>query len=348
MATLLVTSLRPGDGKTAFCAGLAHLLSRRGANPLLIKPVAVTDGEATDRADMDADLFTRLQDSSQSQEWPVQIDVGEAMEGLSAATLERVRSLVEGASRQVDDVIVEGPSLTTASGDAVAAVHDLAEALDAQVVLLLCYTPTLSPGHVVETAGPLGGRLVGVVVNRVLQYRTHWVGPDLVEPLKERGLSVLATLPEERRLLGVTVGQISDHLEGEFLIAEEKRDDLVDHLMIGGLVLDKGTYYFSRSDTKAVIVRGDRPDIQMAALATPTRCLVLTGGHRPIQYIEHEAREEEVPLILVQSDTLSTARALESMFEDVAVDHPDKVAKFADLLEQGLDVAALGLGLSPQ
>ncbi len=348
MTTLLVTSLRPGDGKTAFCAGLSHLLRQRGANPLLIKPVVIREGEAAGSGDIDAGLFARLQDSSQSQQWPVPIDPSEARDGLSAATLESVRSLVESATPQGDDVIVEGPSLTTAGGDAVAATHDLAEALDAQVVMLLRYTPTLFPGQVAEAAGSLEDRLLGVVVNRVLRYRTHTVGPALVEPLKERGLNVLATLPEERRLLGVTVGQISDHLDGEFLLAEEKRDELVDQFMIGGMVLDKGTHYFNRSDTKAVIVRGDRPDIQMAALATPTRCLVLTGGHRPIQYIEHEAREEEVPLILVQSDTLSTARALEAMFGEVAVDHPDKVAKFADLLQEGLDVATLGLRVSPQ
>lgn len=343
MATIVVTSPRPGDGKTAFCAGLAHLLRRQGAHPLLIKPVVVTEGEAEGNGDADARLFARLQDSSPSREWPLPIDAAEAREGLAAATLDRVRSLVDSASAEADGVIVEGPSLTTAGGDAVGAAHEMAEALDARVVLLLRYMPTLSPDYVVEMAAPLGDRLLGVVVNRVLRYWTHEVVAGLTEPLQERGLRVLATVPEERRMLGVTVGQISDQLKGEFLIAEEKRDELVDHLMIGGMVLDKGTLYFSLSDTKAVIVRGDRPDIQMAALATPTRCLVLTGGHRPIQYIEHEAREEEVPLILVQSDTLATTRALEPMFEHVAVDHPDKVAKFADLLEEGLDLAAIGL-----
>ena len=78
MATLLVTSLRPGDGKTAFCAGLFHLLSGRGANPLLIKPVVIAEGEAAGSGDTDAGLFARLQDASQSQEQPITIDAGEA------------------------------------------------------------------------------------------------------------------------------------------------------------------------------------------------------------------------------------------------------------------------------
>ena len=108
-------------------------------------------------------------------------------------------------------------------------------------------------------------------------------------------MRVLAAIPEDRRLLGVTAGQIADHLGGSFLSWEEKRDNFVEHYLIGGMVLDWGVLYFQQFDNKAVIVRGNRPDLQMAALRTPTSCIVLTGGYPPIQYVSYEAGEEEVP-----------------------------------------------------
>jgi hypothetical protein len=128
---------------------------------------------------------------------------------------------------------------------------------------------------------------------------------------------------------------------------EEKRDNLVEHYLIGGMILDWGVLYFERFTNKAVIVRGDRPDIQMAALKTATSCLVLTGGHPPIQYVKYEAGEQEVPLIQVEADTLNTASTLESLQERVLFDHPMKHDQFQELMSQHGDWGALysSLGL---
>ena len=79
----------------------------------------------------------------------------------------------------------------------------------------------------------------------------------------------------------------------------------------------------------------------MAALATPTRCLVLTGGHHPIQYVEYEAQEEDVPLVVVESDTLATARSLGTLFRDETVHHPDKADCFAEVLSRSIELEPL-------
>ena len=68
---------------------------------------------------------------------------------------------------------------------------------------------------------------------------------------------------------------------------------------------------------------------------------MLTGGHRPVQYIEHEAREEEIPLVTVEEDTLTTARSMETLFDGATVHHPDKADCFADLLESTVAPEAL-------
>ena len=128
--------------------------------------------------------------------------------------------------------------------------------------------------------------------------------------------------------------QLVQHLDGRFLNWEEKGDNLVEHFLVGGMFLDWGVLYFERFANKAVIVRGDRPDIQMAALQTPTSCMVLTGGHSPIQYVTYESGVTQVPLIQVQADTLSAAAALESLQEKALFDHPLKQEQFLELVSR--------------
>ena len=48
-----------------------------------------------------------------------------------------------------------------------------------------------------------------------------------------------------------------------------------------------------------MIVRGDRPDVQMSALGTDMECFILTNGLEPIEYVKYEADEEEVSIVIV-------------------------------------------------
>ena len=105
--------------------------------------------------------------------------------------------------------------------------------------------------------------------------------------------------------------------------------------------MDAGPNYFGRFEHQAVITRGGRPDIQMASLAQETRCLILTGGVEPIDYVKAEARQREVPMILVQQDTLTTAEALAGLLRQSKIDCRRKVERFAELVRQNLDLGAL-------
>lgn len=112
--------------------------------------------------------------------------------------------------------------------------------------------------------------------------------------------------------------------------------------------MDNGVSYFELKGNKATVVRGDRPDIQMAALKTPTTCMVLTKGIEPIEYVLNEAEAEEIPLILTESATLDVMEAFGSAMNVARFDHPSKLARFEELLSQHIDVEAItaDLGLS--
>jgi len=199
-----------------------------------------------------------------------------------------------------------------------------------------------------EWGAPFGERLLGYVVNGLTRYRGKDATSRLVPAMESQGMAALGVIPEDRTLLGVSVGQLTAHLDGRYLIGEEMSDSLVEHFLVGIRGMDAGLEYYSLHDRKAVIVPGDRPDIQMAVLQTSTECLLLTRGIEPIEYVTTEAELEEVPVVLVESDTHATIAALNTIQESARFDHPAKLERYSELLDQHVDTAAIraGLGLA--
>jgi BioD-like phosphotransacetylase family protein len=187
----------------------------------------------------------------------------------------------------------------------------------------------------------LGDSLIGVVLNAIPRQRMPFV-QEMVKPaLEGRGVPVLAVLPQERLLLSVSVGDLSEFLSGEILCREDRIDELVEHLMVGAMSVDSALTYFRRKPNKAVITGGDRPDIQLAALETSTKCLILTGNLRPSPIIMGRAEEVGVPMILVRQDTLSAVEVIERFFGKTRFHLEKKVSRFEEMLEDRFDFERL-------
>ncbi len=96
-----------------------------------------------------------------------------------------------------------------------------------------------------------------------------------------------------------------------------------------------------------MITGGDRSDIQIAALETPTRCLILTGELRPRHTVLARAEELGVPVLLVAEDTLTTVATIENLLGKLRVREPRKAEHAVEQFETHLDLprldAALGL-----
>jgi BioD-like phosphotransacetylase family protein len=107
--------------------------------------------------------------------------------------------------------------------------------------------------------------------------------------------------------------------------------------------MDSGAGYFGRFEHQAVITRAGRPDIQMASLMQATSCLILTGGTEPTDYIKAEALQRDIPMILVQGNTLATAEALSGLLQRSYPPSRQKIERFTALMQQELDLAALDL-----
>jgi BioD-like phosphotransacetylase family protein len=334
MSVLYVTSDRPGVGKTAFCATLAAETQRRGKHAAVFKPLRATEGTGPDP---DAEVYRALLGQPEAK-WPFR----QRKSGLTPTLLKDIDEAFEEVKNGTDLVIVEGLSDIPPKVS-----KQLVNMLGARVVVLAGYSPGLDASQLMRWRLVFGDSLLGTVINGHTRYRGRDVEMRLLPSVRSAGFAVLGAVPEDRRLLGVSVGQLASHLDGRFAVGEGAAEGLIEHFMVGGLGLDWGGGYFGLRGDKAVIVRGDRPDIQMAALPTPTTCMVLTGGIEPIEYVSYEAEQENVAVMVVQSDTLSTMAMLATLPNKTRFDHPAKLDRFGELLREHVDLNAIydGLGL---
>ena len=116
---------------------------------------------------------------------------------------------------------------------------------------------------------------------------------------------------EKRKPASVRISELANCVHGEILSCTEKAEELVESLMVGVMCVDPSPLYFNQKSNKAVITRGDRYDIQLGALETSTKCLILTGGTKPRPNIIQRAEEKGVPVLLVEKDTPATLEKLE-------------------------------------
>ena len=90
-----------------------------------------------------------------------------------------------------------------------------------------------------------------------------------------------------------------------------------------------------------MIVGGDRAEIILTALDTPTVAVVLTGNYVPSPAVLERAEERGVPLISVETDTVTAADDLRRLFGRLRVKDRAKIDLIAGLIEESVDLDRL-------
>ena len=257
-----------------------------------------------------------------------------------------IRQSLSDLQAAADVVLIEAPDTLSPTGETWSLPQDLAGLLECQALLIFPYTKDLDSRTVLSSADPFSSRLAGLVINGVTSYRRQNLEQGLLSQLGAGGIKVLGAIPEDRAMVAVTVEQIADGLGGRWVQDPVNTEACIDRFLLGGNIMDSGHTYYGRFANQAVIVRAERPDIQMASLMEDTKCLVLTGGSEPTDYVKAEALERDVPLISVTGNTLDTAEALSGVLERSKPYSRNKVDRFGDLMRQNLDMAALSAALT--
>ncbi|MEE9199051.1 MAG: DRTGG domain-containing protein, partial [Dehalococcoidia bacterium] len=340
-------------GKTVLSAALAGRWQKADKKVEYLKPNCVRASSDESALQDEEYLFSRralgLKDPPQPDA-PITLIADNLDDPSLAEARSRVEALCQEAAVGADVLLVEASGGLREGGPGRRLSPDICQALQAKALLVVRYSRDLEMEQVVSAAEPFGKALLGVVINAVPQMSWRMASTSFGPSLRDAGLRVLGLLPESRALLGISVQDLVERLRGRYALKINGSEELIENVMVGANVLDApghpaGPAYFGLKENKAVITRGDRPDIQWAALDTPTRCIILTGNHEPIPYVTEKAREREVPLVVVEQDTLDTLDAVEEVLAAPRFDLGRKLQSFQALVEENLDLADLDSSL---
>ncbi len=352
MVALYIASTETASGKTALCVGLGKRLQRDGFNVGYMKPVSLAATRLEGRVvDEDARFIKKeleLQESV-SDLAPISLD-SLAVESIMRKQKwldyrKRLMEIYDRVSEGKDVMLIEGVHRLSAGGLVGLPASQVCQLLNARSLTVIRYVDLLTLDPVLFYRQVLGDSMIGIVINGVSQ-RQMESAEEIAKPyLQSEGILVYAIIPQERFLKSVSVRQLAETLEAEVVCCADKAEELVENLMVGAMSSDIALSYFRRTPNKAVITGGDRSDIQLAALQTSTKCLILTGNLHPQDMILGVADEHGVPIIVSKHDTLTTVQIIEGFFGRSRFQQEKKIKRFEELLDRHFDFTSFYLAL---
>ena len=344
---LYISSTQDFSGKSAICVALMHRLQQDGYNVGYLKPFSSAAWTLSESSvDEDARFIKGTFNLAEplSTLAPVVL-TQQQMEKILAEGGGDHRQVVKEAAAKAaagkDVVVMEGSNNFREGYIVSLSPPQTAELLEAKVVTVIGYQDALQlVDDALMAQLRMGDRLAGVIINTVPKDQLTFVETDTKPFLKQQGVRVLAVLPQEPRLASISIGEIVTAVNGQ-LICNGCEDELVENLMVSSMNVEHSLEYFSRVANKAVIVGGDRPDVQLAALETSTKALILTGNFRPTPMIEDRAEERSIAIIVSKHDTFTTIEKVERFFGKTRFRQSEKIKLFEEMLGQVLDFEQL-------
>ncbi|MEW6571484.1 MAG: phosphotransacetylase family protein [Nitrospirota bacterium] len=213
--------------------------------------------------------------------------------------------------------------------------------LDAKVVIVVKYEGEYIVDYVLQARKDLGRRFLGAILNKVTLDFRQGVEDHVLPFLKRKGVDILGVIPHDSVVGSVTIEELNEMLGGKVLCGHDRLSNLVEQFLIGAMQVDKAIEYFKKTRNNAVIVGGDRADIQLSAIESGSVCLILTGDLYPGEIIISRAEEKDIPIIVVRDDTYSVAKKLEKLSVRLRLRDKAKVARGMALVEENVDFQLL-------
>jgi BioD-like phosphotransacetylase family protein len=338
MRAIYVCSSEAGAGKTMLAVSLASQLQNSGLTVGFIKAGMPRATDAIDGGD--AGFVKQALNCKESLELlaPLRLDYSGKM-ALAGRTnaIDLLQEAFAEVARGKDVVIVEGGSTLDEGADLGIAAAQVVSRLSARALLVSGYRAQATVNNFVAAKKSLGDALASVVVNGIPNAQQRFFSLQVEPELRREGAVLVGSLPQVRALAAVSVDEAVRHLAGEVLCCPDKMDNMVENIVIGSIQFDDAKAYFERKAKKLVVACGGRPDMQLAALASDTSGLVLSGNTYPDPYVLSRAKEVGVPVILVKDDTASVIDDLAPLFERARFRQLAKLDTARNLVFEHLD-----------
>jgi len=339
------------SGKNMIAMGVGLKLQKEGYRVGYMKPVGALPQEKNGVLG-DADAFFVQDILGLSEDptlvTPVVVDQDfkiKAFTGKCEDLMPRIKSAYEQISKDKDITIVAG-SGSMYSGkycgvDGVSVV----KALGIKSMIIDRYVKELNYDYLIAMKELLGDQLLGVLLNDIPPVFKEELDSLLHPFMESKGIKVLGKIPSDPLMGAIKVADLADRLGGKIITAQDKSERVVENFLIGTMQVENFMTHFRKSKKSAIIVGGDRSDVQLVALEGQCQCLVLTGNLYPNDIIMTRAEVLEVPIVVVRDDTFTVAKKMEAILSRHKLRDVIKIQHGSQLVSSIIDFQFMKEGL---
>lgn len=348
MHPLFFISNEPFSGKSSMCVGVGKLLTQKNLNIGYMKPIGTlptrVGGITTDE---DAQYISNILGVSDDLEniSPIVLTQQYYREGLrndnfSKDFINIINKSFQKIKEGKDIVIMEGAKSVEDGYFLGISSREICKSLSAKAILVIKFSYEIVD-KILYSKEFLKDCLGGIIINWVPRSQLDYLEELILPFLERRKLKVLGYVSSDKMLSSVSVKEMAARLGGQIICAEDKLEELVETFMVGAMGQEQALKFFRRKANKAVITGGDRADVQLAALETPTKCLILTGNFQPSSVVLGRAEELGVPMILVNYDTLTAVEKVGEIIGHVRFHEIKKIDKIVEVVREFIDINEL-------
>lgn len=353
MPGLYIGSTTPFSGKNTLCLGLGLRLIRDGLAVGYFKPVGAQADKIGDTwGDLDSVTVSRALglDVPPQTSTPVLVTqdfIHKAFAQMPCQDRSEVILAAYAAVSHGKDVTLAGGSGGFLSSGLYACLDGprVAKMLDIATIIVDRCSFEANYDILLSIKERLGDTMLGCVLNDVPGHYLDEVHSVITPFLKRRGVAVLGILPHDRTLASVSLAELSSRLGGKLISGAHKSEEPAESFIIGAMQVENFLTHFRKHPKAAVILGGDRSDLQLVAIEGRPSCLILTGNLYPNDIILARAENAEVPIMVVREDTYSVARRMESLLTRQKLRDPSKFQQASQLVSAHVDLAAIRQGL---
>ena len=348
MVPLYFVSNEAYSGKSSICIALGKILIERGLKVGYMKPAGTLpvriNGITTDEDASYIEEILEIKDDLEDIA-PIVLTQNYYREGLrdkdfSEDFLDIIEKSYQKIKQNKNIVLLEGAGNIESGMFLGISSKDICARIKAKAILILKYSNEIAD-KVLIAREFLGDNFGGIIINWIPKNQAEYLTDFILPFFLEKGIKVFGCIYIDKTLSSVTIKEVADLLEGKILCAKDKVDELISSFMIGAMSEEQALTFFKKQSNKAVITGGDRADVQLAALETDTKCLILTGNFQPPSVVTNRAEELAVPVVLVPFDTLTTMEKINEIIGKVRFHEIVKIDKMIEVVKKQVDIDLL-------
>lgn len=348
MIPLLFNSNQSFSGKSSLCVGIGSILRNMGLKVGYMKPIGTIPIKVGDViTDDDAYYISRVFNMKNDLDdiSPVILSEDSYKNFLkdnkfSGNFLNKIDKAFNNIKQNKDIVLLEGAKSIEDGLSLGIASRDICNKIKAKTIIIFKYVPEVVD-QVLFYKEYLDDFFGGIIINLIPEESVSYLKDFILPFLSNKKIKVFGCVTSDKVLSSVSIKEMIIQLDGKILSAKDRLDELVETFMLGAMGQEQALKFFKMKTNKAVITGGDRADIQLAALETDTKCLILTGNFQPSSVVVGRAEEIGVPIILVKYDSLTTIEKLNAIIGRTGFHEFKKTDKIIQITKEFIDIEGL-------